>query len=210
MTPEQRLAEVLGEAPAPEGTWEREAAYLSAAARRLGVPAAGLAARARAVEGVAAVEERPNGFLRIVVEVPGRLVETVGPLSLPDPWPDFPRTWDNPGFAVRYGHARAVAVRRRARDLGVPEEGFRAELLGDPRDRAVLRVLAELPGRLAKGDRMGGAWSAYAVRLAMAYHDAYELAPVLPVGDEEPAPLHTARVRLARAVADVLPGPDRL
>ncbi|GAA2289000.1 hypothetical protein GCM10010149_39720 [Nonomuraea roseoviolacea subsp. roseoviolacea] len=210
MTPEQRLAEVLGEAPAPEGTWEREAAYLSAAARRLGVPAAGLAARARAVEGVAAVEERPNGFLRIVVEVPGRLVETVGPLSLPDPWPDFPRTWDNPGFAVRYGHARAVAVRRRARDLGVPEEGFRAELLGDPRDRAVLRVLAELPGRLAKGGRAGSAWTAYAVRLAMAYHDAYELAPALPVGDEEPAPLHTARVRLARAVADVLPGPDRL
>ncbi|MEV0199159.1 DALR anticodon-binding domain-containing protein [Nonomuraea sp. NPDC050691] len=210
MTPEQRLTEILGEAPAPEGTWEREAAYLSAAARRLGVPAAGLAARARAVEGVAAVEERANGFLRIVVEVPGRLVETVGPLSLPGPWPDFPRTWDNPGFAVRYAHARAVAVRRRARDLGVPEEGFRPELLGDPRDRAVLRVLAELPGRLAKGERAGSAWAAYAVRLAMAYHDAYELAPAVPVGDEEPSPLHTARVRLARAVADVLPGPDRL
>ncbi|NUW36644.1 anticodon-binding protein [Nonomuraea sp. SMC257] len=210
MTPEQRLVEVLGEPPAPEGTWEREAAYLSAAARRLGVPAHGLAARVRAVEGVAAVEERPNGFLRIVVEVPGRLVETVGPLSLPDPWPDFPRTWDNPGFAVRYAHARAVAVRRRARDLGVPEEGFRPELLRDPRDRAVLRVLAELPGRLAKGERAERAWSAYAVRLATAYHDAYELAPALPVGDEEPSPLHTARVRLARAVEDVLPGPDRL
>ncbi|MBN6056034.1 anticodon-binding protein [Nonomuraea sp. RK-328] len=220
MTPEQRLAEVLGEAPAPEGTWEREAAYLSAAARRLGVPAAGLAERVRAVEGVAAVEERPNGFLWIVVEVPGRLVETVGPLSLSDPWPDFPRTWDNPGFAVRYAHARAVAVRRRARELGVPGEAFRPELLGDPRDRAVLRVLAELPGRLAKGrdlpgrqvqgERARSAWTAYAVRLAMAYHDAYELAPAVPVGDEEPSPLHTARVRLARAVEDVLPGPDRI
>ncbi|MEV0147239.1 MULTISPECIES: anticodon-binding protein [unclassified Nonomuraea] len=210
MTPEQRVAEVLGEAPAPEGTWEREAAYLSAAARRLGVPAAGLAARVRAVAGVAAVEERPNGFLRITVEVPGALVETVRPLSLPDPWPDFPRTWDNPGFAVRYAHARAVAVRRWARDLGVPEEGFRPELLDDPRDRAVLRVLAELPGRLARPARGSSFWASYAVRLATAYHDAHELAPAVPVGDEAPSPLHTARVRLARAVEDVLPGPDRL
>ncbi|WP_336208404.1 anticodon-binding protein [Nonomuraea sp. LPB2021202275-12-8] len=206
MTP-GRLAGVLGEPPAPEGTWEREAAYVSAAALRRRVPPAELAERVRSLPGVAGVSVRPNGFLRIVVAVPGALLEEVAPLGLPDPgWPDFPRTWDNPGFVVRYGHARAVAVRRWARDLGVPG-GFRPELLDDPRDRGVLRVLAELPGRLASRDP---GWEAYLVRLALAYHDAHEHAPAVPVGDAEPGAVHAARVRLARAVQDVLVGPDRL
>jgi hypothetical protein len=201
VTPEQ-LAEVLGEPPVPEGTWEREAVYVSAAALRQGVAPAVLAAR---VPGGCQV--LANGFLRITVEVPGVLVESVEPLSLPDMWPDFPRTWDNPGFVVRYGHARAAAVRRWARDLGVPEGPFRAELLDDPRDRAVLRVLAELPGR--RVSRSPG-WEPYLVRLATAYHDAHELAPAVPVGDGGVLPVHTARVRLADAVLKVLPGPERL
>ncbi|MBB6351103.1 anticodon-binding protein [Nonomuraea muscovyensis] len=220
-----RLAEALGEPPAPDGTWEREAVYVSAVALRRarvaprpGEPAAGggaevgrvaaeLAGQVRPLDGVSRVEVRPNGFLRITVETPGELVEEVRPLDLPDPWPDLPRTWDNPGFVVRYAHARAAAVQRWARDLGVPDTGFRPELLDDPRCRAVLRVLAELPGRLA--GRAPG-WEAFQVRLATAYHDAHELAPAVPVGDEEPAPAHTARVRLARAVRDVLAGPDRI
>ncbi|MFG3436262.1 anticodon-binding protein [Nonomuraea sp. NPDC047897] len=215
-----RLAEALGEPPAPDGTWEREAVYVSAAALRRarsapgpGAPvdrvAAGLAGRVRLVEGVSRVEVRPNGFLRITVETPGELVEEVGPLTLPDPWPELPRTWDNPGFVVRYAHARAAAVQRWARDLGVPATGFRPELLDDPLHRTVLRVLAELPGRLSPDSRAPG-WAAYLVRLATAYHDAHELAPAVPVGDEEPSPAHTARVRLARAVRDVLPGPERM
>ncbi|WP_245898914.1 DALR anticodon-binding domain-containing protein [Nonomuraea indica] len=213
-----RLAEALGEPPAPDGTWEREAVYVSAAALRrarrpgaraapVGRVAAELADRVRPVEGVSRVEALANGFLRITVETPGELVAEVRPLSLPDPWPDLPRTWDNPGFVVRYAHARAAAVQRWARDLGVPATGFRPELLDDPPHRAVLRVLAELPGRLAG---RAPAWEAYLVRLATAYHDAHELAPAVPAGEEEPSPAHTARVRLARAVRDVLPGPERL
>ncbi|MEU4233079.1 anticodon-binding protein [Nonomuraea sp. NPDC026600] len=203
MTPEQ-LAEVLGEPPVPEGTWEREAVYVSAAALRRGVPPASLAARLR---GVSSVEVLGNGFLRMVVELPGALVDSVEPVDVPDSWPDFPRTWTNPGFVVRYGHVRAAAVQRWARDLGVPAEPFQPELLADPRDRAVLRVLAELPGR--RLSRAPG-WETYLVRLATAYHDAHELAPAVPVGDDRPAPVHTARVRLAAAVLKVLPGPDRL
>jgi arginyl-tRNA synthetase len=200
VTPEQ-LAEVLGEPPVPEGTWEREAVYVSAAALRRGVPPASLAAR---VSG----EVLDNGFLRIVVDVPGALVDSVEPLDVPeDLWPDFPRTWANPGFVVRYGHARAAAVQRWARDLDVPAGPFHPELLADPRDRAVLRVLAELPGR--RLSRSPG-WEPYLVRLATAYHDAHELAPAVPVGDDPPAPVHTARVRLAAAVLKVLPGPERL
>ncbi|MFC7589215.1 hypothetical protein ACFQYP_40195 [Nonomuraea antimicrobica] len=87
------------------------------------------------------------------------------------------------------------------------EAGFRPELLDDPCHRRVLRVLAELPGRL--GGRQPG-WESYLLRLALAYHDAHERAPAVPVGDEEPGPVHTARVRLAQAVRMVLPGPERL
>jgi arginyl-tRNA synthetase len=162
----------------------------------------------RALPGVAGVEVLANGFLRIRVRVPGALLESMEPVEIPEPgWPDFPRTWDNPGFVVRYGHARACAVRRWARDLEVPVAGFRPELLADPRDRRVLRVLAELPGRAASRDPR---WATYLLRLALAYHDAHERAPAVPRGDEPAAPLHTARVRLAEAVAGVLTGPDRL
>ncbi|WP_043616339.1 DALR anticodon-binding domain-containing protein [Nonomuraea candida] len=202
------LAEVLGEPPVPEGTWEREAVYVSAAALRRGLPADELAGRVRALAGVASVEVRGKGFLRIVVETPGELVEPA-PVRAPfEPgWPDRPRTWDNPGFVVRYAHARACAVRRWAGELGVPETGFRPGLLDDPHHRRVLRVLAELPGRLVSREP---GWEGYLVRLALAYHDAHERAPAVPVGDEEPGPVHTARVRLADAVRGVLPGPDRL
>ncbi|MFG1702864.1 anticodon-binding protein [Nonomuraea sp. M3C6] len=202
------LAEVLGEPPVPEGTWEREAGYVSAAALRRRVPAESLAERVRELPGVAGVEVQGNGFLRIVVSVPGEVLEAVEPFDVPGPeWPDFPRTWDNPGFVVRYGHARACAVRRWAEELGVPREGFRPELLDDRYDRGVLRVLAELPGRVVSRDP---GWETYLVRLALAYHDAHEHAPAVPVGDALPAPVHTARVRLAEVVQGVLVGPERL
>lgn len=203
-----RLAEVLGEPPAPDGTWEREAAYVSPAALRRGVPADVLAARLRALPGVTGAEALPGGFVRVVVAVPGALLDDLEPPALPEPaWPDFPRTWENPGFVVRYGHARAAGVRRWARDLGVPETGFRPGLLESPYDRKVLRVLAELPGRAVSRDP---GWDAYQVRLALAYHDAHERAPAVPMGDAPLRPVHTARVRLAAAVESVLAGPDRI
>ncbi|MEV1172679.1 anticodon-binding protein [Nonomuraea sp. NPDC049784] len=202
------LAEVLGEPPVPDGTWEREAVYVSAAALRRKVAAESLAEQVGELDGVSEVEVRGAGFLRIVVSVPGELLERVEPLEIPEPsWPDFPRTWENPGFVVRYGHARACAALRWARELGVPSEGFRGELLDGPHDRWVLRVLAELPGRMVSREP---GWEAYLVRLALAYHDAHERAPAVPVGDEPPGPVHTARVRLAEAVRGVLPGPERL
>ncbi|MBE1566201.1 anticodon-binding protein [Nonomuraea africana] len=203
-----RLAEVLGEPPTPEGTWEREAVYLSAAALRRRIAPEELAAVLRDLEGVETVEVRGNGFLRITVDTPGELLDDPHtPVDVEDPWPDLPRTWDNPGFVVKYAHARAAAVLRWARELGVPRDGFAPSVLTDPRDRAVLRLLAELPGR-----RMGRdpGWAAYLPRLALAYHDAHEGAPAVPKGDEEPDPVHTARVRLAEVVLVVLPGPERI
>ncbi|MFC5832374.1 anticodon-binding protein [Nonomuraea insulae] len=206
MTPDE-LAGVLGEPPTPEGTWEREAVYVSAAALRRRLPAEELAVRVRALDGVDSVEVRGKGFLRIVVGAPGTLA-TAEPPDVPfEPaWPDFPRTWENPGFVVRYGHARASAVQRWARQLGVPT-GFSPELLSDPYHRWVLRVLAEVPGRLVSREP---GWESYLLRLALAYHDAHEWAPAVPVGDEEPGQVHAARVRVAEVVRKVLPGPDRL
>ncbi len=217
MTPGQ-LGEILGMPPIPQGTWEQEALYVSPAAARGGQVPEEVAARLRVLPGITEVRVRPGGFLEIVVAVPGELVTELSPAGgapaeradrtfitqgasrAGTVWPDFPRTWQNPGFVVRYAHVRAVAVQRWAAELGVGGE-FGPELLDGREDRAVLRVLAEVYGR--RGSRDPG-WAAYAERLALAYHDAFERAPALPRGDEEPAALHTARVRLARAVRDVL------
>ncbi|WP_327044352.1 DALR anticodon-binding domain-containing protein [Microbispora sp. NBC_01189] len=212
------LAAVLGSPPVPQGSWEREATFASAAALRgTGIPAKEtaerLAGRLRAVPGVGRVDVRPNGFLVIAVTEPEDVLADVPPAAPPvpsrpskgeGPWPDFPRTWDNPGFAVRYAYARAEAVRRWARDLGVATRvGGRPSpgRLDGPYDRAVLRVLAELPSRRESRDP---GWAAYLERLAAAYHDAFEHAAPIPRGDEEPSDVHAARVRLGEAVRAVL------
>jgi arginyl-tRNA synthetase len=213
------LGEVLGEVPVPRGSWEREAVYASAAALKRGdgraAEVAGeMAARLRALPGVSRADIRAGGFLLIEVAVPGEIVReildgaaetrvrTKSTAQLGEIWPDFPRTWNNPGFVVRYAYARAAAVQRWARDLEFDGlDIFRPDLLTGIPDRRVLRVLAEWPSRRLSGDP---AWPAYLERLADAYHDAHEQAPAIPKGDEMPGELHIARLWLARAVQRVL------
>ncbi|MGI5160486.1 anticodon-binding protein [Microbispora sp. CA-102843] len=222
----EALRDVLGAPPVPQGSWEREARFVSTAALRgtaepAGEAAERLAVRLRAVPGVRRVDVRPNGFLVIGVATPGEIVHDVlaAPLAVSPPakgsppatgpeagaaapWPDFPRTWDNPGFAVRYAYVRAGAVQRWARDLGVPTgAAARPELLDGPFDRAVLRVLAELPSRRESRDP---GWAAYLERLAEVYHAAVERASPIPRGDEAPSEVHAARVRMGEAVRRVL------
>ncbi|WP_146607455.1 anticodon-binding protein [Spongiactinospora gelatinilytica] len=194
------LARLLGGTPRPSGSWEREAVYLAPAPDPLA------AERLREVAGIAGVRPGPGRLLEIVVTTPGEIVAEFRPGALgldafQARWPDFPRTWDNPGFVVRYAHARAVAAGRWARDLGVPLGGFRPETLCGALDRAVLRVLAELPSRR---ERARPGWAGYLERLALAYHDAHEGAPAVPMGDRAAEPVHTARVRLAGAVRLIL------
>ncbi|MBP2705176.1 anticodon-binding protein [Microbispora sp. RL4-1S] len=216
MTP-ARLGRLLGAAPVPRGSWAAEALLVSAAA--LGSPGGALAAaeeiatRLREDDGIAEVRVRPDGFLLIVPARPGEIVREIverGPERAGAPgsprvpaaaWPDFPRTWANPGFAVRFAHTRSVSAERWAADLGVPMGGFRPETLDHPAELGVLRLLAELPSRSAGRDP---AWAAYVERLALAYHTAHEHAPAAPAGDGPPTALHTARVWLARAVRAVL------
>jgi arginyl-tRNA synthetase len=213
------LRAVLGSPPIPQGSWERRATYVSPVALgRAGEPAREvaerLAVRLRDLPGVREVHVRPNGFLAIEVTVPGEIVreimaEPARPVRKPGgggdaaPWPDFPRTWSNPGFVVKYAYVRAGAVQRWARELRPEGEpgAFRPELLDDARDRAVLRLLAELPSRRASREP---GWPAYLERLAGAYHDAFEHAPAIPKGDEAFSATHAARLRMAGAVRKVL------
>ena len=204
------LGAILGDVPAPWGSWEHDAVYASAAVLRARDRAAELITRLRAVPGVRAVETTPGGMLLITVAAPGEIVrEIVAHPGPPVPrgerrgprWPDLPRTWDNPGFVVRYAHARAAAVPRWAAALGIPREEFHPEALTAPQDRACLRALAEWPSR---SRRPGRDPAPYLERLALAYHEAHEHAPALPKGDEPVTPVHIARVRLAEAVRIVL------
>ncbi|MFC4589207.1 DALR anticodon-binding domain-containing protein [Sphaerisporangium corydalis] len=238
------LRAILGSPPVPRGSWAKRATYVSTAAlvrpeapEGESGPVAGwtetarrMAAELRDVPGVASVDVRRNGFLVIEIAVPGVIVADIlggagegrnraGDIHQQGDksglWPDFPRTWSNPGFVVRYAYVRADAVQRWARELGLAAAAgpiaparataglavFRPESLGAPADRAVLRVLAELPSRRVSRDP---GWPAYLERLAGAYHDAFERAPALPKGDEAPSATHAARVRLARAVREVL------
>ncbi|MEV5408281.1 DALR anticodon-binding domain-containing protein [Thermopolyspora sp. NPDC052614] len=213
-----RLGEILGDVPAPQGSWRQNAVYASPAALRAHAAAPELIARVRAVPGVRAVEIAPNGLMLITVTTPGEIVREIidetdghrpapatGISDRPDTaarWPDLPRTWDNPGFVVRYAHARAVAVQRWARDLGLPAtSAFNPALLTAPHDRAALRVLAEWPSRSLRPTRDP---APYLNRLATAYHDAHENAPAIPTGDDPFTDLHIARLRLAQAVQTVL------
>lgn len=204
------LGAILGDVPAPWGSWRHDAVYASAAALRARERAAELAARLRAVPGVCGVETAPSGMLLITVATPGEVVREI--VESPEPpaprgerpgprWPDLPRTWDNPGFVVRYAHARAAAVARWAADLGISRGGFRPEALTAPQDRACVRALAEWPSRSRRPGRDPGP---YLERLAIAYHDAHEQAPALPKGDAPVTPVHVARMWLAEAVRVVL------
>jgi hypothetical protein len=148
------------------------------------------------------------GFLRLEVPELGPLARRIaatgdygavagvtGPM-----WPDRPRTFDNPGFRVRFAYARAVAVRRRAAELGVAP-GAPEGWLDAAAERRLLGLMAELPGRAARAvrerDRAG--YRRHLVRVADAYHDVYERCPALPKGDEPPSACHGARLTLAEA-----------
>lgn len=170
-------------------------------AAEVGRPAgevAGLIARrlsGSAVEG---------GFITVFVD-PGTLVESIVADEgasfeglLVGGWPDRPRTFDNPGFVVRYAYARAAAVRRRAADSGVTAG---RPVLGHELEMELVGLLGGLHGWVERAvrERDAGALERQLVRVAEAYHKVYEGCPALPV-DEEPGAVHRGRVTLAAAV----------
>ncbi|MFG2002083.1 DALR anticodon-binding domain-containing protein [Spirillospora sp. NPDC048911] len=178
--------------------------YGSPVALRLGLDVEGVAERVRTEPGILGVETS-GGFLTVSVGVAEtvqgvlRAGDAYGVAEVPHGgWHDRPRTFENPGFRVRYAYARACSVGRRARDLGVSRgaaEGLGAEEL------LVVGVLGDLPGRASQAGREGHASALVKCleRLADAFHGAYERCPALPKGDEKPGAVHGARVTLAEA-----------
>jgi arginyl-tRNA synthetase len=152
-------------------------------ARRVG----GVVARGGFVRVVLGVDEVIKGILRDprygVARVPAKV------------WREWPRTFENPGFSVRYAYARACWAERWAREFGVLEAGeLEAELVW---------ALGDVPGRAEQAERERDARPLMFCleRVAEAYHDVHERCPAVPKGDEEPVP---GRAGLARAVRVVL------
>jgi len=121
-------------------------------------------------------------------------------------------TNDNPVFYVQYAHARLCSLARNAADLGVTPEGADLALLTEDREGALIRTIGEFPRVVASAAdlREPHRIARYLEELAAAYHRFYDTCRVLPMGDEEPGPLHAARFALSTATRQTLANGLRL
>mgnify|MGYP005798544741 CR=1 FL=1 len=121
-------------------------------------------------------------------------------------------TNDNPVFYVQYAHARLCSLARNAADLGVTSEGADLSLLVEEREGALIRTIGEFPRVVASAAdlREPHRVARYLEELAAAYHRFYDTCRVLPMGDEEPGPLHAARLALSSATRQTLANGLRL
>ncbi|GLY77194.1 arginine--tRNA ligase [Actinoallomurus iriomotensis] len=178
-----------------------------AAGRSAPEVAAILAKRLAKRPGVRTARTTGPGFLTITMDTPltARIDESYGLMAVPpaELWPTRPLTFDNPGFRVRFAYARACGVRRHAADLGMRETDGP---LDDPRERLLIGLLADFPGRAEQAARQNDPrpFTRHLERIADAYHDVHEQCPALPRGDESVDTRHTARLGLARAARIVL------
>ncbi len=118
------------------------------------------------------------------------------------------RTNENPVFYVQYAHARLASLARSAGELGLSTADPDLGLLVHPREGDLIRTLGEYPRVLASASalREPHRVARFLEELAGAYHRFYDTCRVLPQGDEDPAPLHTARLALCSAARQVLAG----
>ncbi len=116
------------------------------------------------------------------------------------------RTNDNPVFYVQYAHTRLSSLARAAADLHIGTEDPDLALLTHPREGDLIRTLGEFPRVLASATELREPHrvARFLEELAGAYHRFYDTCRVLPQGDEEPGPLHTARLALCSASRRVL------
>ena len=117
-------------------------------------------------------------------------------------------TNDNPVYYVQYAHARICAVLRNAKDLGI-DYGltfYSPELLVHERERELIGLLAEYPRIVAAAAfaRQPHRVSRYIEDLAAQYHRFYNDCRVLPLGEEKPTKLNSARACLSMATAQVI------
>jgi arginyl-tRNA synthetase len=120
------------------------------------------------------------------------------------------RTNDNPVFYVQYAHARLSSLARNAAELGltVPtaDTELDLDLLTHQREGELIRTIGDYPDvlRTAADLREPHRIARYLEELASAYHKFYDACRVLPQGDEEATPLHTARLGLCGATRQLL------
>ena len=117
-------------------------------------------------------------------------------------------TNENPVYYVQYAHARICAVLRNAKDLGIDYglKFYSPELLVHERERELIGLLAEYPRIVAAAAfaRQPHRVSRYIEDLAAQYHRFYNDCRVLPLGEEKPTKLNSARACLSMATAQVI------
>jgi arginyl-tRNA synthetase len=118
------------------------------------------------------------------------------------------QTSDNPVYYVQYAHARLSSIIRNAVDLGVTidEATFDPSLLAVEQEGALLRSLADYPKVVTRAAELREPHriARYLEDTASAFHKFYDVAHVLPRGDEEPTDLHRARLMLVAATRQVI------
>jgi arginyl-tRNA synthetase len=118
-------------------------------------------------------------------------------------------TNDNPVYYVQYAHARLCSLRRNASDLGLGIRDIEAVDLGlltHPLEGELIRTISEFPDAVSVATRLREPHrvARYLESLAAAYHKFYDVARVLPQGDEEVTELTYARLALCDAARQVL------
>jgi arginyl-tRNA synthetase len=113
---------------------------------------------------------------------------------------------ENPVYYVQYAHARLAALARNAAELGLIPSTEHLELLTHEKEGTLIRNLGEFPRVLktAAALREPHRVSRYLEDLAGDYHRFYDSCRVLPLGDEAPNELHTARLALCQATRQVI------
>lgn len=116
---------------------------------------------------------------------------------------------DNPVWYVQYVHARTAGIRRNAEAVGVSYDLDTVDvgLLGHERESDLLRALGEFPRIVAAAAELRAAHRVARYleeTVAPAFHRFYDACQVLPKGDEEIGPLHSARLLLVDATRTVV------
>jgi arginyl-tRNA synthetase len=116
---------------------------------------------------------------------------------------------DNPVWYVQYVHARTAGIRRNAEAVGVTYDVDKVDvgLLAHERESDLLRALGEFPRIVAAAAELRAAHRVARYleeTVAPAFHRFYDACQVLPKGDDQITPLHSARLLLVDATRTVV------